>query len=75
MTHTFTSATARNTLLRLAEVIELTGMKKSTIYRLIKEGQFPAPIHPAGTRISCWSASDVEKWVAKQIATERDSVR
>ncbi len=76
MTNTATTAKgARVTLLRLADVKQRTGIGKSMIYRLIKQNRFPAPIHPEGSRISAWIAGEVDDWLAKQIATERDSVQ
>lgn len=35
---------ATHTLLRLPEVLELTKLGRSTLYRLMSDGQFPAPI-------------------------------
>jgi prophage regulatory protein len=67
--------TNEKALLRLDYVIELTGMSKSKIYRLIAEGRFPKPIHPAGSRISAWVAGEVDEWLTEQINKEREQVR
>ena len=64
--------TNEKALLRLDYVIELTGMSKSKIYRLIAEGRFPKPIHPARSRISAWVAGDVDEWLIEQINKERE---
>ena len=45
--HTTTTTTTRATaeiLLRLPEVEAVVGVKKSKIYSLVQEGQFPAPV-------------------------------
>ena len=45
--------------LRITQVEDLTGWKKSKIYELIKAGAFPAPMKPEGSRASRWIAKDV----------------
>ena len=47
--------------IRLPQVIELTGLAKSSIYRLIDEGDFPKQI-PLGARSVGWVKSHVEDW-------------
>lgn len=49
-------------LLRLREVIACTGMGKSTIYRKIKEGLFPAPVSVGGQSVR-WRESDIDRWM------------
>ena len=66
------SITNEKAFLRLDYVMELTGMGKSKIYRLISEGRFPKPIHPAGSRISAWVAGEVDEWLTEQIKKERE---
>jgi prophage regulatory protein len=48
-------------LLRLADVKKLVGFSRSTIYRLISEGQFPDRIH-YGPRAVRWREADVVAW-------------
>lgn len=69
------SLTNENALLRLDNVKKLTGIGRSTIYRLIAQGRFPKAVHPAGSRISAWVAGEIDQWLEEQIARERDSVR
>lgn len=52
---------------RLAEVCARTGLPKSTVYRLIKQGQFPAPLPLAG-RTRAWDASAVSAWIVGRIS-------
>ena len=56
--------------LRLPEVIEETGKGKSSIYKDIAEGTFPAPIK-IGPRASGWIDSEVEDWKKEQIKKSR----
>lgn len=49
-------------LLRLREVIARTGMGKSTIYRKIKKGLFPAPVSVGGQSVR-WRESDIDRWM------------
>ena len=49
-------------LLRRRQVEEITGMGRSSIYRLMKNGGFPRPVRvgPAAVR---WRASDIADWL------------
>lgn len=51
-------------LIRLPTVIAMTGLSRSSIYRLVAEGKFPAmrKIHPTG-RASGWLLADIEAFV------------
>ena len=48
---------------RMPMVIEITGLGRSTIYRLIAENKFPEPVR-VGNRAVAWRQSDLEKWSA-----------
>jgi prophage regulatory protein len=48
-------------LLRLAEVSTMVGLKRSSIYRYVAEGRFPAPIK-VGIRGVRWKLADVLAW-------------
>jgi len=56
----------RDRLIRLAEVENLVGCKKSTIYALLKERQFPQPIR-LSTRMVAWPETAVLQWVQDRI--------
>ena len=58
-------------LLRLKEVIELTGISRSSIYRLISDGTFVKPIHVDAPKITAWVLSDIEDWIEEQIEKDR----
>lgn len=51
--------------LRIAAVVRLTGLGRSTIYRLVAEEQFPSPVRLA-KRAVAWRQSDLELWSAKR---------
>lgn len=57
----------RDRLLRLPDVEAATGCKKSTIYKLMKEGKFP-PCVRITARMAAWPESAVLAWVQARIA-------
>lgn len=57
----------RDRMLRLAEVEHLTGLKKSTIYRLMRERQFVQCVQIT-PRCTAWSEAAVLQWVQDRIA-------
>jgi prophage regulatory protein len=48
--------------MRLPEVMEVTGLQKTTIYKMSNEGRFPARIK-LSTRIVGWSKKAVNEWL------------
>jgi prophage regulatory protein len=58
-------------LLRLAEVSTMIGLKRSSIYRYVREGRFPAPIK-VGERSVRWKLADILAWRAR-VGQERES--
>jgi prophage regulatory protein len=51
-------------IIRVPEVMEMLGMKKTAIYDRIKDGTFPKPIKLG--RMSGWRRSDVLAWIVGQ---------
>ena len=49
--------------LRIGVVIKVTGLGRSTIYRLIAENSFPAPVRLAKRAVG-WRIGDLEIWSA-----------
>jgi prophage regulatory protein len=47
---------------RLRDVVNITALSRSTIYRRIAEGRFPAPVHLGG-RASGWPSAALQQWV------------
>jgi prophage regulatory protein len=58
--------------LRLKQVRDMTCLSKSSIYRLMEEGDFPRQV-PLGARSVVWVKSQVEDWMSKKIAIAQDS--
>lgn len=48
-------------LLRIGVVMRMTGLGRSTIYRLIADRQFPTPVR-LSKRVVAWRRSDLERW-------------
>jgi prophage regulatory protein len=57
-------------LLRLKQVMESTGLSKSSIYARIAEGTFPKQI-PLGPRLVVWLESDIQNWIAEHVSAAR----
>lgn len=60
---------------RLPEVVRRTGLKKSTIYKLIKEGngRFPAPIKIPGSRTSVWDSRAITEYIQSVLAAAKST--
>ncbi len=54
-------------LITLHDVMKMTAMSKTTIYKLIQRGEFPKNIRIQGTSSSRWSNNAVNEWVQKQL--------
>ena len=57
-------------LMRLKEVVEVTGLSRSTLYKYIGEGRFPEPVRLGGRSVA-WVQDEVENWILARIE-ERD---
>jgi len=55
-----------NKFLKIYDVIEITKLSKSSIYRMIKENNFPKQVK-LSTRSSAWSKSEIYDWVDEKI--------
>ena len=63
-----------NEIIRLATVLDRTGLGRSTIYNLMAEpgATFPKPI-ALGARAVGWLESEVDDWIANKIKKSRGS--
>ena len=59
-------------IIRLKEVMDLTGLARSTIYKFISGDLFPKPI-PLGDRCVGWLESEVHAWILDKVK-ERDQL-
>ena len=53
--------------IRLPEVMHLCGLSRSTIYELIRKGEFPPQVSLGGKNVA-WLHSEVTAWMAGRIA-------
>jgi prophage regulatory protein len=49
-------------LLRLGQVEQATGLKKSAIYAKIKGREFPAAVR-LGSRTAAWRSDEIQAWI------------
>ena len=49
------------------QVEKLIKVSRPTLYRWMKTGDFPKPVH-MGANMVRWKASDIEKWLAEKEA-------
>ncbi len=59
-------------IVRLKTVLARTGLSRSTIYRKIAEGTFPAQIK-ISTNGAGWKESDINRWVANLVGWRQRS--
>ena len=57
-------------ILRLTDVITMTGLSRSTIYLRMVQGKFPKKIN-LGSRTVGWISSDVNEWIEERIRESR----
>ena len=55
-----------NKFLRLSSILACTGLSRSSIYAMMKNGCFPQNIN-ISERAVAWLESDINKWVDEQI--------
>lgn len=56
------TAAANDRLLRFREVSRVVGFGRTKIYKMIRNGQFPAPYKPGGAS-SRWSEMEIAEWI------------
>ena len=57
-------------LIRLPNVLNRTGLARSTIYLRISEGEFPRPIS-IGKRAVAWLESEIDDWLDQHVNLSR----
>lgn len=67
-----TDAPAPNRILRLRDVLEHTGLSRSTVYRRMQEGSFPESIQ-IGTRCTGWRQSAIDAWLKNPMGYGRSA--
>jgi prophage regulatory protein len=56
--------------LRLKQVVEKTGLSRSTVYLYLNQGRFPKPVH-VSERLVAWVESEVDAWMKERIAARK----
>lgn len=58
---TSTSYGGKQRLIRIKEVLHAIGLGRTTLYALVKTGEFPAPRRVG--KLSLWVDSEVQAWI------------
>jgi prophage regulatory protein len=66
LVHQSKPAVMRDRLIRLPDVENLIGCKKSTIYTMIKQDNFPRPLR-LSARMVVWPETTVLQWMQNRI--------
>ncbi|ELZ1191566.1 TPA: AlpA family transcriptional regulator [Vibrio cholerae] len=57
-------------LIRFREVLTMTGLSRSSLYRFIEENQFPTQVQLGGRAVA-WVEGEVQEWIAQRITNRR----
>ena len=62
-------------ILRIPEIVEITGLSRTTIWRRVKSGDFPAPVRlgSLATRSVGWRESEIKQWLDSRPGAAGDS--
>lgn len=64
MTSEITTTADNDRLVMLKVVEDIVGLKRTRIYKLIRESDFPPPYKPGGAG-SRWSEAEVRQWLER----------
>lgn len=59
-------------LLRRPDVQQRTGLSRSSLYNLIKEGRFPRPVQISDRSVA-WVSDEIDSWINTQIKNGQTS--
>lgn len=54
-------------IMRLPAVKQASGLGRTTIYELMKEGRFPKSRRIAGAHAVGWDSLEIQAWIAEQL--------
>ena len=54
-------------LLRAPEACKLTGLSRTTLWRLSRSGMFPAPVQLSSPAAVGWSEREINAWIAARV--------
>lgn len=60
-------------LIRLKEVIAMTGLSRASVYKFVSENRFPSQIS-LGYRCVAWVESEVQQWIDQRVQESRREV-
>lgn len=60
-------------LIRRKEVQEKTGLGASSIYAMMKQGNFPQCLNLSERRVA-WIESDIDQWICERIASHKTTI-
>ena len=63
-----TAASDTTIFLRISAVTHMTGLGRSTIYRMVAQDKFPSPVR-LGDRAVAWRRSDLQQWSEERPST------
>ena len=55
-----------NGIIRIKRVLELTGVSKTTLYRMMKSGEFPNRVRLGSQRAVGWYRHEIAAWLASR---------
>lgn len=61
------SPAAQGRFLRIKDVIATIGLSRTSIYRMIGEGDFPKPVQLTARSVGWWEA-DVSRWLEQRLS-------
>ena len=73
MTLSKSQQTENQRLIRRKEVQAKTGLGASSIYAMMKSGEFPQCLNLSERRVA-WIESDIDKWIAERIASHKAAI-
>ncbi len=62
--------TEQSRLIRLPEVLRMTGLSRTGVYDRIREGKFPAPVSLGASAVA-WVEIEVKAWIQARIEAGR----
>ncbi|ETS32588.1 transcriptional regulator [Photorhabdus temperata] len=63
---------AETTLIRLADVMKKVGLKKSWIYHLMQQDEFPKSVS-LGARSVAWVEKEIDEWIINKINNRKET--
>ncbi|MDE1348529.1 AlpA family transcriptional regulator [Vibrio aestuarianus] len=59
--------------IKLKEVMNITGLARATVYKHIKNGQFPKSVS-LGERAVAWLDNEIDEWMLARIAQRDEAI-